>query len=453
MKPNWGDIMAGGNIQYFLVGQNKFNYQFQIVEFYPEDYLYDTHRKLEQLDLFSSCFQNEKELVQFLCEKGRLPQGDYDLSIAFLKDKDVKFYNLIYNDIYNRHLSGLRESAQISLQDTKKSIKQGKEIVKDFFEKVKTDDKLYSMLVSNTTNIYGKFLDYFKTKGRFENFSDLQNMDGAWFLRSYTLLRNIVDVESHYERLVKSSTDFYRAMIEEKRVDDRKKLKGKNLLRKELLEKVDPKVLPGQLSLFDFNMESGQYSFSRKSPTGIIFKNDIQEPKQVIPVGKTKRKRIVIPDYSEVSNSEKVRVVFSTLKSISKNPFKIGQYNNVEFNPNCFSFPIPLEQREKLEKYMDRRTQKNCYHYIRYNNMINEENQKGFSVCYELYEDKDAEASSLRRKFKNPITLNRAYAWCLVFNECLAMKQEYTERPSSNESFENNGRGAYVKKWNGENHS
>ena len=46
--------MAGGNIQYFLVGQNKFNHQFQIIEFYPEDYLYDTHRKLEQLDLFSS---------------------------------------------------------------------------------------------------------------------------------------------------------------------------------------------------------------------------------------------------------------------------------------------------------------------------------------------------------------------------------------------------------------
>ena len=445
--------MAGGNIQYFLVGQNKFNHQFQIIEFYPEDYLYDTHRKLEQLDLFSSSFQTEEELVQFLYDKGRLPNCDYHMSIAFLKDRDVKFYNPIYNDGHNKHLSELRESAQESLQDTKKSIKHGKKIIKDFFEKVKTEDKLYSMIVSNTTNIYGKFLDYFKTKGKFENFSDLQSMDGAWFLRSYTLLRNIVDVESHYERLSKSSSDFYRAMIEEKQVDDRRKLKGKNILRKEILEKVDPLVLPGQLSLFDFNMDSGQYSFSRKSPTGVILKNDIKEPKQIIPVGITKKKKTTIPDYSEISDSKKRAAIFSTLRSITKNPFRIGEYNNVEFNPNCFPFPISSEQQEKLEKYMDRRTQKNCYYYIRYNSMIEEENKKGFSVCYELYEDRDAEARSLRTKFKNPTTLNKAYAWCVVFNECLVQQQEYNEDQSSNDPFENGGSGAYVKKRNGENNS
>ena len=442
--------MAGGNIQYFLVGQNKFNYQFQVIEFYPEDYLYDTHRKLEQLDLFSSGFQSEEELVRFLYDKGRLPSCDYHMSIAFLKDRDVKFYNPIYNDGHNKHLIELRDSAQESLQDTKKSMKQGKKIIKDFFEKVKSEDKLYTMLVSNTTNIYGKFLDYFKIKSRFESFSDLQNIDGAWFLRSYTLLRNIVDIESHYERLSKDSFDFYRTIIEEKQADDRRKLKGKNLLRKELLEKVDPLVLPGQLSLFDFNMDLGQYSFSKKSPTGAILKNDIKEPSEIIPVGETKTKKVAIPDYSNISESEKISAIFSTLRSITKNPFRIGKYNNVEFNPNCFPFPISSEQQEKLEKFMDRRCQKICYDYIRYNSMIEEENRKGFSVCYELYENRDAEAKGLRRKLKNLATLNRTYAWCIAFRECLT---QHHESQSSNNCFENSESGAYVRRKNGESHS
>lgn len=85
--------------------------------------------------------------------------------------------------------------------------------------------------------------------------------------------------------------------------------------------------------------------------------------------------------------------------------------------------------------------------------MIEEENKKGFSVCYELYEDRDAEARSLRTKFKNPTTLNKAYAWCVVFNECLVQQQEYNEDQSSNDPFENGGSGAYVKKRNGENNS
>ena len=143
-----------------------------------------------------------------------------------------------------------------------------------------------------------------------------------------------------------------------------------------------------------------------------------------IPVGTTKKKKTTIPDYSEISDSEKRTAIFSTLKSITKNPFRIGKYNNVEFNPNCFPFPISSEQQEKLEKYMDRRTQKNCYYYIRYNSMIEEENKKGFSVCYELYEDRDAEARSLRTKFKSSVTLNKAYAWCVAYNECLVQQQE-----------------------------
>lgn len=445
--------MSGGNIQYFLVGQHKFDYQFRIIEFFPEDYFYDTYRKLEQLDLFTSCFQNEEELVQFLYDKDRLPNGNYNMSIAFLKDRNVKFYNPIYNDGYNSHLRELRESAQESLQDTQKSIKQGKKIIKDFFESVTMEDNLYSMIVSNTTNIYGKFLEYFKTKGRFETFSDLQGMDGAWFLRSYTLLRNIVDAESRYKRLSKSPDDFYRVMIEEKQADDRKKLKGQNLLRKEILDKLNPLVFPGQLSLFDFNMDSGQYSFSKKSPTGFILESDIKEPKLIVPVGTTRRKKLIIPDYPEISVPEKRSTVFSTLRLITKNPFIIGPYNNVEFNPDCFSFPISSEQQEKLEKYMDRKTQRNCYHYISYNILIHEENSKGFSICNELYMDRDAEAKGLKLKFKNSVTLNRAYAWCLAFRECLLQQQEYNDNQPVNDYLGNDESGAYVKKRNGEEYS
>lgn len=440
--------MANGNIKYFLVGQNKFDYHFQIVEFEPEDFLYDTCKKLEQLDLFSSRFSSEDELVDFLYKKNKLPGLNYQLSIAFLKDKDVKFYNLIYNDGRSKHLPELISCAGESLEDTQKVIKRGKKIIKDFFNQVKDDDKLYDMLVSNATNIYGKFLEYFKVKGKFETFSDLQSMDGAWFLNSYTLLRNIVDAESHYQQLAHSSLDFYYIMNSEKREDERKKLKGKSELRKELLEKLDPLVLPGQLSLFDFDPVSNQYSVSRKASKGVILESDIPEPKIVIPVGEVKRKRIVVPNYSEVDDLDKRTAIFATLRLMSKNPFKMGDYNNIEFDPRYFTFPISQEQQEKLEKYMDRKTRVNCYHYIRYQHLIKDENEKGFSVCYELYEDRDAELRSLSKKLKNPTTLNKTYAWCVAFNECLVQQREYDATQEVSGCLENAEGYAYVKKGN-----
>lgn len=431
--------MAG--IHYYLVGQEKFNHQFQIIDFYPDDYFYGAHQRLEQLDLLSTTFESEEKFVQFLYDKGRLPSPNYHVMIAFFKNKDIKFYNVIYNDKYNKHLNNLRKGARESLLDTKAYIKSANDVIKEFYDSVKTNDRLYSMLTANATNIYGKFLDFFKTKDRVESFSDLKNRDGGWFLRSYTLLRNIVEAECHYEKLNQRSDDFYRSMVEERRMNERELLKGKENLRKLLCDRDNPMVIPGQLSLFDVGMLSEGYTVPRKSPTGYILEKDMTEPKQVGPT-LPKKKRIQIPDYSEIDHSTKVAAVFSTLNRVGVNPLKLGTYGQAEFSSKYFSYPVSSEKMEKLNKYMDKRTLKNCYYYMRYDTLIDSETRKGFSVCRELYEDRAAEASNLRTKFKNEKTLNRAYAWCVVFQECLQEQQEYDERSRG----ENSEGRVYVKK-------
>lgn len=431
--------MAG--IHYYLVGQEKFSHQFQVIDFYPDDYFYGAHQKLEQLDLLSTMFENEEKFVQFLCGKGRLPSSNYHLMIAFFKNKDIKFYNVIYNDQYNKHFNHLRKGAKESLLDTKAYIKSASDVIKEFYDSVKTNDRLYSMITANATNIYGKFLDFFKTKDRVESFSDLKNRDGGWFLRSYTLLRNIVEAECHYEKLNQRSDDFYRSMVEERRMNERKLLKEKEKLRKLLGDRDNPMVIPGQLSLFDVGILSDGYTVPRKSPTGYILEKDMKEPKQIGPA-LPRKKRIQIPDYSAIDHSTKVSEVFATLNRVGVNPLRLGDYGQVEFSSRYFSYPISSEQLEKLNKYMDKRTLKNCYYYMRYDTLIDIENRKGFSVCRELYEDRDLEARSLRKKLKDEKILNRAYAWCVVFRDCLAEQKEYEER-SKCESSEGH---VYVKK-------
>ena len=164
--------MAGGNIQYFLIAQENEHQDFSIVPIGLSDYS-DKHGyeslksgKLEKIDLFTTRFSSEEQLIDFLYNDNRIYSKDVKLYIAFQpkKNGNLKFYEVLYNYNNNSDITDLRNIASSNLGiGGDKAYQRAESILRRFYSLADRSDQFYNMLIANMTNIYGKFLEYFKT--------------------------------------------------------------------------------------------------------------------------------------------------------------------------------------------------------------------------------------------------------------------------------------------------
>lgn len=415
------------SIQYFLVAQDKNTNHFEVVKFYPEDYLFSNAKQLEQIDLFTSYFADEEDLVKYLYEKKRVSSCNMNLSIAFVKSRGLKFYEVLYQQSNNSDYSYLLNIAESFLGHSDNPYyRKAQTIIKNFCKKIERDDFLYDMVTSDMTNIYGRFLDYFKTKGRYDGISGLMQQDGEWYCRSYVLLRNILDTEICYQNLMKMPGDFLDNVVSNHKKIERKRLKGKTELLDQLLDQVYPNVVPGQISLFDFGRNSS--IVTSVAPNGSIDKVELEKIKaNCLKSVKTKKhKRAILPDYSMLDDIMKQNYIFDTLEKIPQGAFYLSKDEKAEFNFNIFSYPVEEENRSALQHFLDSTTQLHFYLYALFSNRWKEAKENGEFYRSELSDDLYYERKKLKKRFsKSKNALNRAYGWCVVYRDCVLKNFDY----------------------------
>lgn len=447
--------MAGGNIQYFLIAQENEHQDFSIVPIGLSDYS-DKHGyeslksgKLEKIDLFTTRFSSEEQLIDFLYNDNRIYSKDVKLYIAFQpkKNGNLKFYEVLYNYNNNSDITDLRNIASSNLGiGGDKAYQRAESILRRFYSLADRSDQFYNMLIANMTNIYGKFLEYFKTKNRYDGVEKLRNFEGGWAFRSYTLLRNIVEAQEKYKNLMTMRGNIFENASDIFRANERRRLK----IKAELLAHLNSGYDPNQLTLFDYAKmldQEEKKEAESKEQKPLQENNPLPKPKK--PVFRIKD----IPTYSEVPMAEKRKFTMGILSNLPRDTFKeVDGGKKIEFNTEMFFVPIDDYHQMCFNQYLTKSMKRRVLFINRTNALITEEHSKGNYYTAQSEEELYLEQRSLNRYFYNhDDELNRAYAWCRLYDEYRDLELQYCSR--NQENGEKSGSGAYVKKRDGENYS
>lgn len=126
----------------------------------------------------------------------------------------------------------------------------------------------------------------------------------------------------------------------------------------------------------------------------------------------------------------------------------------VEFNPEIFSIPIDDYHQMCFNRYLNKTMKRRVSSLSFTRALIDEEHRKGNYYTRQSESELYIGEKNLNSYFYNhDDALNRAYAWCRLYTEYRELEQQYLEQISPNDTRENEGSGAYVKKRNGENNS
>ena len=209
--------------EYFLIARNKNTNEFKII---PVNR--DRSSSLEDIDLFTIKYQDSIELTKFLNEKGIISSDEYDYFIVnqkkvngknILKKQEILFKN-------NKKIKGIAENSKA--KTLYKSNADIDAILDGFAYFMQQESNLWKQVVTNKTNIYSKFADYFMS-GRNVDIPTVKYRDGGWARKSYPLIRNILEAESRpkveYDTVKR---DMYRSLLDEKLFDETKETYAEN---------------------------------------------------------------------------------------------------------------------------------------------------------------------------------------------------------------------------------
>ena len=422
--------------RYFLVAQNKGNHHFEVVKFYPEDDIYSHREKLEQLDLFTTMFPNEEELLKYLYSKKRISSTNMDLSIAVLKNRGLSFYHVLYHQD-NRDLPYLREIAEVFLGISHKPYyKKAEVIVSNFCNQMIKNDHLYDMTTGNMSHIYGEFLEFFMVKGRFDGFSELKNYKGGWFFRSYSLLRNIIEAEERTLSIEKMDGLFIQNALDSYKMDERRKLKGKQGLYNKLCDYKDKNILPGQLSLFGLD-GSLHYSLDKDVVKGEIQSICLSDVKAkfLISNKNVKKSSSIVRGSFDLDNNMKKNYIIDTLKYYaSPKTFCSDKDNKKMVSDNVFSYPMDWETRHLLRTLLHQNMMKYMELFVNSWILYDEANQDGIVIRSECFKDVYYYKSKIDNRLKNQAELDKTFAWCSVYRDCVMKEESYKALESGDSS-------------------
>ena len=242
--------------KYYLIAKDKNSDKFEIVKIRGNEIYSDKSDMLERcfnlenIDLFTSRFNSEESLINYLKSNGRINLDDCDIFIASRNGKNIKFLNCIYN--FSNRVDLLRtimiQSDQGRLNSNSKT---SGSLLDDFINSIFKNKKYYDFVVYGFTDIYKKFVDYFK--GRNVELKDLYSAkfkDGRWAMTSYNLHRSIIDSYQVYNRHFRSN-DMFTSVSNERRNN---RLNRESILNG-LLAQTDKDYVDGQISLFDLPVE------------------------------------------------------------------------------------------------------------------------------------------------------------------------------------------------------
>ena len=153
--------------KYYLVAKSKNSEDFEIIKF-RENEIYSNGNdvlercfNLEKIDLFTSRFHTEEKLIQYLKENGRIKTDDVDLFVVSRNGNKIKFLSCIY---YFGNRVELLRNIMIDSDKSKlnEDSKLASSLLDDFITNIYERDKYYTLVTYGYTDIYKKFVDYFR---------------------------------------------------------------------------------------------------------------------------------------------------------------------------------------------------------------------------------------------------------------------------------------------------
>ena len=214
----------GKTIKYYLISRDRNTNEFAIVYINGQ-----RSTSLEDIDLYTMDSSNSTDLSKRINK-----DGDYDYYIV----NQIKKGNSIFintNEVIYSNSSNLRDIA-INSKDKKlgRSADDITAIFKKYCRSMAYDNDYFRLNVNGRTNIYNKLIRYFMIS-RYQVEESIQNKDGNWARKSYTLIRNIV------ESFINGRRDY-------KHISDEN---YRELLNEELIRETDSTFDPNQINMFD----------------------------------------------------------------------------------------------------------------------------------------------------------------------------------------------------------
>ena len=171
---------------------------------------------LNDIDLFTTKFKDKSELVVYLHNNGIINSYDSDIFIVSRNGDCINTMECIYGRGYfNHELQNIALSKKNNIDDVKDICY----IFDEFSRKMFFEDDFYTFITYGFTDIYPKFIDYYKECRDLDEAFNCKLRDGSWAMKSYHLIHNIVSAYAAYRK--RNSKLFDGAMDREKLYKDR----------------------------------------------------------------------------------------------------------------------------------------------------------------------------------------------------------------------------------------
>lgn len=437
--------MAISSMRYCLIAQDN-SKSLQVVNLTLSDYPMNGY-KLEEIDLYTTQFSCEKELLEDLYRNKLISHLDVNLFIAFESPitGKVEKYNVLYNHSRKALVQNIRQVAWQSLSGFLGDGSDLDNIMTAFSMRVVVDGNYYKMIDFGLSQVDSELLQLVESQAYFVSFSDVENFAAERSQTPYEVFRNIVESFVNYK--------YYLFEI-----------LGNGLTTAELLdydqfrwlsrfEDIDVAVLSDLLTLvYDGKQLSGQLildGWCLPVNANAFLPLSLDPVKSSSSRGSSRRFLVRdIPFDQNVNIPDKRLYVMDTLDLLPPNCLKKTGEDSAKFVSD--KFQLSDDQKFKLENYLDSECRKLFHLYIE-NKYGKQNTQQSENVASEVNELRRVTGSYKGRinryLFHHDEALNRAYEWCKVFNEAMGNNIPLPKGKKSRRS------GAYVKRYPNKNGS
>ena len=234
--------------RYFLVARDRDTNTFDIVP------VADTYgSSLEEIDLFTTCFDKESTLSKVLMIDHKVGNDSQDFFVVH-QSKEKGKPTLYTQEVLYSDSDRIRRVAKGSLINKIENEQDGmRDIFREFCSRMMHDQLFYDMVLYGHTSLYSKFIRYFSDR-RFLDSYGVKFKDGGWVFKSYPTIRGMIEAFHLYENDLQGTTY-------------KENKKYRDLLEEDLLKVTGKDYNPEQISLFDLmgeEKEAGQNGKSKR---------------------------------------------------------------------------------------------------------------------------------------------------------------------------------------------
>lgn len=387
--------------KYYLIVRYTDTNTIQVVELNTK--WYDKNREnvsfranyLEAIDLVTTRFKTKEEMILRMCDNGYIFSTDVDVFIATKgknsANNDLRIYEIIYNANNAKEISEFRDIARASINNNiELELLKIRNIFDKLANKIFYDQEFSLYLRSGFTNIYNRVVEIYSSLERRGSLYEIK-YDNYWMLKSYTLIRNIVEAISRFDcksEVVLSRNSFSEIEFE------------RNKVRKDILIKIDENYIDGQLSLFDD--ENIDHMPRKKESEANIFEDNVV-------------------DNVSLSIDEKKSFILKLIDDLPVDIFR-REGNSFMIDTSFFRIYANDGYKSKLKNLSSKIASLLFYytlHYEKYRESL-VYNQNTFVWEEELRKDKNKIYKFLSKN-KN---IEMIYNWCTIYLECLKFERE-----------------------------